>query len=468
MKRSKNIQKIKSLTGAFLAAVVTIATIPATVYAAEVNSVDTGIKYEVYASGQYSNWDGVSTVAQFADKKGDFAFAYQSGKNIKVVLTEDGKPAKKVTLKMKGDIFGSVICDEDGFFYVASGTANTGTNTDKETVFITKYNSNGKLIKTIGDNGSSSLASYYDTGFYTKTPFSGGTCDIAVNGDYLAIDYGRKMYNGHQSNSVWIIDKEKMKTVTPDSDSYWGYSNYQSHSFAQRVIPYAGGFAFVGEGDCFDRSFTFTTADMKAGTTTEAHLFDFWVQKNTYNNYDMGILNNNFAHIGNLSPLNNGNISFVASSVKAMNSKATQQKEQIFIQIFKPASNLTGQSAYITKGKRTGKSGPNGDESKTNYGVKWLTDYTTGSVKNPQAVTDGKGNTIVLYERYSDSYSYDGIYRIIVNSKGKVTAKAERISTTAHLNSCETPIYSDGCIYWCENDEGDYSEHALKVYKFNI
>ncbi len=451
-----------------LAAMVAITMIPVNVYAADVKSIDTGIKCDVYANGQYANWDGVPTVAQFTDKYGNFAFAYKDGSNIKIVLTVDGKPSKKITLKMKGELFGTVTCDEDGFFYAATGTTNTGSNTDKQTVFITKYNSKGKLIKSIGDNGSSSLASYYDSGFYTKTPFSGGTCDIAVNGDYLAIDYGRGMYSGHQSNSVWIINKEKMKTVTPDSDSYWGYANYQSHSFGQRAIPYAGGFAFVGEGDCFDRSFTFTTADMKADTSSEAHLFDFWVQKDTYKNYDMGILNNNFAHIGNLCPLKNGTVSFVASSVKSMNSKAEKEKEQIFIQIFDPSADLTTQSAYITKGKRTGKSGPNGDESATNYGVKWLTDYTNGSIKNPQAVTDGKGNTIVLYERYSDSYQYDGVYRIIVNSKGKVTGKTERISTTAHLNSCETPVYYDGCIYWCENDEGDYTDHALKVYKFSL
>ena len=444
---------------------------PVSAFAAELYTIDSGMNVYVYATGQYSNWDGVPTVAQFADKNGEFAFAYQDGKNIRVVLTEDGEVVQKVSLKMKGSIFGTVTRDKDGYFYALTGSANEGTDTSKETVFITKYNAKGKLIKTIGNNGSSSLASYFDESYRTKVPFSGGNCDIAVNGDYLAVDYGRTMYSGHQSNSVWIIDRKKMSTVKPASDSYWGYENYQSHSFAQRTVPYAGGFAFVGEGDCFDRSFTFSTADMKAGTTSEKQIFDFWVEKGTYDRYDMHVMNDNFAHMGNLCALNNGNISFVASSVKAMNSKANDQREQIFIQIFDPKSDLNKEAAYVTKGTRKGKSGPNGDESKTNYGVKWLTDYKKGYVSNPQAVTDGKGNTIVLYERYEEQQyglNYAGVYCMIVNSKGKVTSKAKCISETAFLNSCETPVYNDGCVYWCGNEYGDYSEHALKVYRVEI
>ena len=446
------------------AGIAAAAAVPMDAEAAGAKSIDTGITQEVYAAGQYENWDGVSTVAQFADKDGQLAFAFKKGSKIKVVKTKSGKVKKKLNLKMKGDIFGTVVCDSDGYFYAVTGKTNTGDDTSKETVFITKYDAKGTLIKTVGDDGRSSLADYYDDSFNTKEPFAAGTCDAAVNGDYVAVNYGRHMYSGHQSNSVWIIDKNTMQTVRPD-----GFTNYESHSFGQRVVSYAGGFAFMSEGDCYDRAFTFSAAD-PAGNTyiDESPIFDFWVEKGTFDKYDMYILNDNFAHIGNISALNDGNISFVAASAKSMSEKAKSQREQIFIQIFDPTKSLSDKSAYITSGDRSGIAGKNGDEKKTNYGVKWLTKYSKGSVSDPQAVTDGKGNTIVLYERYDDSYNYLGVYAIKVNAKGSVVKKATRVSKSAHLNSCETPIYSGGYVYWCGNKDGYSAAKKIIVYKLKL
>ena len=454
----------KRLACLILSAVLSVIPTTVNVEAAGVTALDTGISYEVYAAGQYINWDGVSTVAQFSDLDREFAFAYKSGENIKVVFTEDGEVKKNVTLKMKGELFGTVDMDSDGNIYAVTGTTNTGTDTGKETIFITKYNKKGKLIKTIGDNGSASLASYYDSGYYTASPFYGGGCDIAINGDYIVVDYGRLMYNGHQSNSVWVIDRKNMKTVRPVSDKGW--SNYQSHSLGQRVVSTKSGFALMGEGDAYDRAFTFSTIDMSAHKTTESNIFDFWLNKT-------GNGNDNYAHIGNICALNNGKISFVAMSAKAMDSSAEKQREQVFIQIFDPKADLKKESSYVTSGTRKGKAGHSGDESKTNYGVKWLTDYKKGMILDVQAVTDLKSNTIIFYERYDEGTSYfgtyltyDGLYTMTVDSTGKVKKKAKKISETAHLNSCETPVYSYGYVYWCENDEDDYAGKELKVYRY--
>ncbi len=448
-----------------LAAALTFASIcPVTAEAAGAKTIKTGITKEVYAEGQYDNWDGVPTVAQFTGSKGDFCFAFKKGSKIKVVLTKSGKVSKKINLKMVGDKFGSVASDSDGNFYAVTGKDNSGDDTTRETVFITKYNSSGKLIKTVGDNGSSSLADYYDSSFYTKEPFSGGTCDIAVNGDYVAVNYGRHMYSGHQSNSVWIIDKNTMKSARPE-----GFTAYESHSFGQRVVSHGGGFAFMSEGDCYDRAFTFSSVDPASNSYTyETPVFDFWVKKGTLDEYNMYVLNDNFAHIGNLCSLNDGMISFVSSSAKSMNKKAANQREQIFIQIFDPTKDLTSSEAYVTSGKREGTAGPNGNEKKVNYGVKWLTKYSSGNISEPQAVTDGKGNTIVLFERYGKNYNYSGVYAMKVDSKGNITKKATRISKTAHLNSCETPEYCNGYIYWCGNKDGYDAKKDLLVYKLKF
>ena len=436
---------------------------PAYAQAAALKDTDTELKVQVRAVGQYPNYDGVPTVAQFTDENGNFCFAYQKDQKIIVVKTENGKVSEKISLKMKGETFGTVACDTDGYFFVVTGTANTGSDTDKNTVFIAKYKPNGKLVKTVGDNGRSSLASYYKQDYNTKQPFYAGNCDIAVNGDYVAIYYGRLMYSGHQSCSAWMIDRNTMKTVIPVSN----YNNYESHSFGQRVIAFKGGFAYMSEGDCFERAFTFNQADFESKKGYETPVFDFYVKKGTYDAYDMHVLNNNFAHIGNICDLGNGNISFVASSVKSLSSKAEKEIEQIFIQIFDPDKSLKSKDAYITEGTRSGVAGKNGTDEKTNYGVKWLTKYKSGKIANPQAVADNDGNTIVLYERYDKNSKYLGVYRIIVDSKGTVTAKAKRISTEARLNSCETPVYSDGTIYWCGNKYGD-SGYKLYIFKYSL
>lgn len=434
------------------------------VSANEVKAIDTGMKQEVYAVGQYSNWDGVSTVSQFLDSDGQFGFAFEKDNKIIVVKTRGGKVKQKLELEMKGTLFGAVTCDSDGYYYVVTGKANLGEDTSKNTIFVTKYDALGEFIKSVGDNGRSSLASYYENRFNTKIPFDGGTCDVAINGDYIAVNYGREMYSGHQSNSVWLLDKNTMKTITPTTD-YYGYSNYQSHSFGQRVTPYAEGFAFMSEGDCYDRAFTFSAVDLSSNTSVETPIFDFWVKKGTFDSYNMYILNNNFAHIGDICALNNGTVSFVASSVKSLSNKALKQREQLFVQIFNPKEDLVTETAYITTGKRSGIAGKNGDEKKLNYGVKWLTSYKSGSISNPQAVTDGKGNTIILFERYDKNYKYLGVYCIVVDVNGNVVKEASHISKTAYLNSCETPVYSNGNVYWCENTAKD---NKLFVYKFKI
>lgn len=157
---------------------------------------NTKIKQTVSAVGRYSNWDGVSNVTQFQDEEGKFCFAYNGKKDIVVVKTENGKAKKKkIHLKRKNSLYGGTICDNDGNYYVVTGKKNTTNDTSKNTVFITKYDSQGNEITTIGDNGSSSLAYYYDSSLYTKEPFHGGCCDLAINGDYLTVNYAREMYS---------------------------------------------------------------------------------------------------------------------------------------------------------------------------------------------------------------------------------------------------------------------------------
>ena len=418
---------------------------PSEVHAKIFTETQTSVKIKIEAMGQYINWDGVSNVSQFLDEKGELCFAFDNGKYVSVVKTKNGKPASKdIKLKKKSSIFGAVTCDKNGNFYVVSGRANSGTDTSKKTIYITKYNKSGKLLQSVADNGSSSLASYYDKGFYTKIPFKGGNCDVCIQGDYLAVNYAREMYSGHQSNSLFLINIRTMKKVHVDN-------YYNSHSFAQRVIPYNDSFLLASEGDCYSRAFALSLVDPKSPVANNYDIFHFWVKKGTLDNWDMWTLNNNFAHMGGIATGGQNQAAFVATSVKSLNKNAAKENEQLFIQIFDPNADLTTANGYITSGTRSGLSGKNGDENVTDYGVKWLTNYNkTYTIENPQIVATDAGNYVILFERYK-KYSYQGVYAIVVDAKGNVIQKTKKLAASAYLTPCRMPVYSKGKVWWAGN-----------------
>lgn len=413
-----------------------------------------GISLTVKADGEYINWDGVSNVSEFKNKDGYYCFAYKSGKNVIVCQTKSGAVNKKITLPLKGTVVGGVTCDSSGYYYVVSGKTNTGSDRSTSTVYITKYSSKGKLIKTVGDDGRSSLAYYYDDLFNTKTPFSGGGCDIAINGNLLAVNYARTMYSDHQSNSVFAINTKTMKKV-----NYEGI--YNSHSFGQRAAALGNGFIFASEDDCYSRAFTITKTD-SSKVLYNSDIFSFWVKENALNNWDMWTLNNNFAHIGDLAVIDKNTVAFMGTSAKSLSSKAASEKEQVFVQIFNPNKNIESKSAYITSGTRTGLGGPNGDEKVTDYGVKWLTTSSKYTYSHPQMVYDKNGHIVVLFELYSGS-SYKGVYYITLNKSGKVVKKMQQFSKTAKLNPCETPVVVGKTIYWTANRTS-----GKKLYNFRL
>lgn len=424
--------------------------------AATTKSNNTKIEYEVYAKGEYSNWEGVSNVAQFKDNEGNYCFAYNQEKNVVIVKTNKGKVKSKIKIKREHSLFGSVTCDAQGNFYIVTGESNEGKDTSKDTIFISKYDREGKLIKTVGDNGSSSLGYWYDPSFYTKSPFNGGNCDVEINGSILAVNYARHMYSGHQSNSVWAINIDTMDTINLGNI-------YSSHSFGQRIATYGDGFVFASEGDCYERAFTISLTNSNS-LVNEGDIFHFWVRKGAFDDYNMYDINNNFAHMGDLETVGNGNVAFVGSSVKSLSDKAKKETENIFIQIFNPTKSLNSQDAYVTSGCRSGIAGRNGDESVKDYGVKWLTSGSKSTYRYPQMTCDNKGNIIVLFEKYT-KYKYNGVYYMVLDSNGNITTKAKLFSKTATLNGYETPICIGDTVYWTANK---YNDDKSNMYIYRL
>ena len=427
-------------------------------------SCPAGQNVGVYAAGRYVNWDGVSNAAQFKGADGELWYAVDGETAVTVYRTKNGRPVSgSVTLKKPHPLFGTVLSDEDGSLYLITGEKNETTDTSVETVFISKFDRNGRLIKTVGDNGGSSLAYYYGPSFFTRTPFNAGNCDAAIFGDTLTVFYARSMYSGHQSCSVLTVDTNELSKVNVGAF-------YESHSFAQRVVPTKEGFVYVSEGDCYDRAFAVYSVKLTNGEATyrqTANVFDFWVEDGALDAYNMHVVNNNFAHMGGLAALPNGRVAFAATSVPSLNSDAEREKEQIFIQIFDPYTPLDAPSAFVTKGERSGLAGNNGRTNVTNYGVKWLTSYAYDEeVDNVQIVSTDQGEIVVLYE-LRDYYGYNGVWYIVLDENGIVTRPAALFSADARLNPCETPVYANGAVYWVGNEYGD-NEDKLMIYRLPL
>ena len=425
-------------------------------------SYETGEQLSITAVGSYHNWDGVTNAAQFQGPDGSLCFAVDSGSSVIIYRTDNGtRISGTVTLAKQHSLFGTAICDKDWNYYLVTGESNQTEDRNVETVFISKYDSNGGHIATVGDNGRSSLADYYNDGFATKVPFHAGNCDAAISGNILTVNYARTMYSNHQSNSVFSVNIANMTKVHIDSI-------YESHSFAQRVVPTSDGFVYVSEGDCYDRSFKINSLTLEDGVPkniTEYSIFDFWVEDGALDRYNMFVVNENFAHMGGLAALSNGMIAFAAQSVQSLNPNAANESEEIFIQIFDPRKPLDSADAYVTSGNRSGLAGPNGRTDTANYGVKWLTSYGNGyGISNVQVVSTDRKQIIVLYELSQDG-DYKGVYYISLDESGNVIKPATLLSAKAMLNPCEMPVSSGGKISWVGNRYGD---PANKIFLYSL
>lgn len=422
------------------------------VYADSFSQKNTKIVYDAdIVNRDVGNWEYVSGISQFVDNENNYCFAYNKGKYVYIVKTEDGVVKKKIKIKKKTSIFGAVACDQWGNYYVVTGKSNKTKDETKNTIYVSKYSAKGEYIDSVGDNGGASVGSD-SSEWYTKYPFWGGNCDIAINGDLLTVYYARKMYNGHQSDSLFTVNVNKMKKL------YLGEC-YHSHSFAQRAVPYNNGFLLASEGDGHPRAFSIDVMDTCLDTNFCQSVFHFWVKKGTLEKYDMSLLNDTFSHMGDVAVASGTSVALVGTSVKSLNKNATKEAENLFIQIFDPYKDLATEEAYATKGMRTGLSGGNGDEEVTDYGVKWLTNEKYllhgKQYRYPQVVATASGKYVVLFEQYKWNEDFDGVYYIVVDKDGNVLKEKTKYSSRYVLNSCETPVCIGETVYWTTNKRGD-------------
>jgi len=118
----------------------------------------------------------VSPVSQFVDKEGNFGFGYSDEKEVTIVHSS----GRKILIPQKYPKLGTILQDKDSHYYVVWGKDNETSDTDLETVFVSKYDSSGREIATTGFVKGNLYAYYTGPGWLTRCPFSCGNCCATI------------------------------------------------------------------------------------------------------------------------------------------------------------------------------------------------------------------------------------------------------------------------------------------------
>ena len=399
------------------------------------------------------NYINPSEIQQFKYKNEGIAYAYMD--NNKLVVST---PSKTFKVTAKYSSLGDVIADDNGNIYVVWGEEDkTSTSQKAKTIFISKYNEKGEHVVTTGFEGEGSSTK---TNINTKIPFYGGNCDSVITPDgKLVVTYGRKMYNGHQSNNVIAV---RISTMTKTSTD-WKIP-YTSHSFNQRVIwsNLAKDLVFADLGDANDRGFVITIK------SRERNVFNFYLQPDA--NYNMSIVNKTFAQLGGLVETDKG-VVLIGASAKSIGPAATKEVQNLFVQVINPNVKTLGPEMFVGGTTRTGKTSPDINDTKekdiplkevTDYGVQWITNSTTHNVVGPHSLVVNN-KIVILWNNVEKATGKREAYYTVLASDGKIVVPPTSLGKDVVFNSAEDPIYHNGRIYWMAMKNGNIQKMSINM-----
>ena len=406
-------------------------------------------------------------VVTFADGLGRINVAYLLAGDVKVQIYDPatGSLAGTLTLDMPYDRFGDITADADGFYYLACGQEG---GKDDITFCIVKYDGNGERVADLSLTGAQSC-SFKGDAYGTSTPFYAGNCDMAIANGVLAVNFGRKMISGSQSNMVIYAD-------TSDMHRLYGSTVYTSHSFDQRIYgTSSGSFIAINQRDSSNRGFRITEVSKLQETE------GYWLPNDddfpTWH-FREGVAKSTgyfetFAQIGGLAEVADTYV-FAASSERELSlaeaPASANGARDLFIQILKhDFHDLKNpeelKDKYAVEGETrtpTGTKPANpatllyltGDE--VNYGIKYITNYDDGHyAANPKVFAIKDDIFGLLWEKraYSDSgYKADGeVYFAMMKTDG--TYVREPVRVPGCLLAADTdPVVSAGFIWWASKD----------------
>lgn len=425
----------------------------------------------------------VPSVNAFWDYQGKYHVAYITGSSWQVPgslviqrYNSDLALENSIEIKPELPLFGNVICDGE-YYYVVWGQNDSSPTGTKPVICVSKYTLDGAKVAFLEMTGFENGGS--DSG--TCNPFDAGCCKLDLQNGILACNYGRKMYNGHQSDFVFFVDTRDMSRANTTSSPV-----YCSHSFDQATLATSdGGYMFVNHGDAYNRGFQLAKVSSMGTAISDFYSFHFREGANRSYGY-----NETFAQLGGLIETHNAYVLCGASNKTFSYELASStgyygfnEPRDLFIQVVKKDFYNYSNKAdrYVVGGTSrtaTGTSPVNGaykdtlylyfesrNEPIIDYGVVWLTNYQDKEyVSNPKIV-NADDYVVVMWEKrtYTGSTTYTGdTYYLIMDSNYEIVVPATRIASTLLPGNADLS-YRNGCVYWTTKDT-----YGTKINKLNI
>ena len=388
-------------------------------------------------------------------------------------LNSDFTTKDTLKIEKKYPKYGDITVDDNGNYYIAWGQNDSNIeDTGIVTFAISKYDNSGKFIKSFERCDSSTFGA-------TAILFQFGNCniDISKNG-ILAFNFAKQMKNGHQCNATGYVDINTMEAP----EKYKAYP-YTSHAFYTDVMALdSGSFIFMQQGDGYDRGYDLTliSKDDSDGHYLNHDLVSFHFREGM--NRDYGY-NYTFANYGGIEELDTG-IALVAGSEKTLSLDPAPNYENesrnVFVQIIKESAFGRAETAadFVTTGTRTATGTQHTsdgnteyflEEGTTNYGVKWLTNYSGDyTAKNVKTVEVDNDRIAIFWTaaKINESVSTeDYVYYMVIDNKGNIVHDATPLEMGS-LPGYGELVYKDGYVYFSNTDgTNNVRTYRVKLYQ---
>lgn len=371
---------------------------------------------------------------------------------------------KKISIPYELPYFGNITSDGE-YYYVVWGQYAL-MNENAVVNCTAKYNMDGIKVaccdfKAIETSSSGIGASSNDS--CSNEPFNFAGCELDLKNGILACNYGRVMFNGHQSNFVFYIDTVNMNRINETKGS-----PYCSHSFFQDVlITSDGGYLTLNLGDAYSRGIEVAKVSEDGTVLGEFVTFHFRENPAFYQNV--------FAQLGGAIETYSGYVVCGTSENSLSFDKAANERlnesRNLFIQVIKKDfyTYSDPENRYLIDSEKrvaagtplTGQDGCylaaswGGDnQEKADYGVIWLTQYTGDYYACNPKIINVDNYFAVMWERrkYYDDTKCETYY-MLLDSNYEIVKEATLLDNV-FLPVNVMPQYKDGCIYWTTSGDG--------------
>lgn len=388
-----------------------------------------------------------------------------------IVLNRNYEELERVTLPYKEgfELYGNVIVDKNGYYYVACGhndKTHTSANSTKVIAFV-KYNSKGGIVGVVEYASDETNISENIEYFEVKNPFDAGECSLLIDSTGRLICHTCCiMYNGHQSNRMFYVNTDTMEKL-----SYKG--PYVSHSFEQMLFEDSEhAIVSLNKGDAAPRACQIGKLGSDGEYQGDYNIFHY--------RYSTGYTSNcTFASLGGFADLEAGYLLSGVSEQELSCDKqtaGTSKQLNLYIQLvnkdFTSGRDLKDMQLLKTEERKATGDFSNEDSIPyylkarvRDYGVLWLTNYKgTEHVSCAKTVKLSSDTAAILWE-VKDGFKYEATYYCIVNAKGEIVQTQTQLQNV-RLSSFDTLHYDGTYIVWTTRDDTKTTDlllHKLKV-----